>query len=204
MVSSQHGLVHKTTTLHITQKWHSELTTDTPNLALMGSYRAATCTVFLTVIRLTKYTPYLVPMGELWCIFHEYSQTSNISHTLVGNTIADHSDVVGASPASAASTTSSFLTLHLASMDWAKTTAGRDWKYLSFGIWCDLYYRFDSILDCAITLDCITLDFVVCKLVTATSTGSSESSTMGSGMILRGEVCVSEGLVNVSELPRPW
>ena len=35
-----------------------------------------------------------------------YCQTSNISHTLVGNKIVDHSDVVGASPVSAAPTTS--------------------------------------------------------------------------------------------------
>ena len=35
---------------------------------------------------------------------------SNISHTLVGNKIVDHSDVVGASPVGAAPTTSSFST----------------------------------------------------------------------------------------------
>ena len=39
-----------------------------------------------------------------------YRKTSNISHTLIGNKIADHSDVVGASPAGAAPTTSSFST----------------------------------------------------------------------------------------------
>ena len=37
-------------------------------------------------------------------------QTSNVNHTLVGNKIADHSDVDGASPVSAAPTTSSLLT----------------------------------------------------------------------------------------------
>ena len=37
-----------------------------------------------------------------------YRKTSNISHTLVGNTIVDHSDVVRASPVGAAPTTSSF------------------------------------------------------------------------------------------------
>ena len=37
-----------------------------------------------------------------------YRKTSNISRTLVGNTIVDHSDVVGASPVGAAPTTSSF------------------------------------------------------------------------------------------------
>ena len=39
-----------------------------------------------------------------------YLQNSIISHTLVGNEIIDHSDVVGASPVSAALTTSSFST----------------------------------------------------------------------------------------------
>ena len=39
-----------------------------------------------------------------------YCQTSNISHTLVGNKIADHSDVVGAAPVGAAPIKSSFLT----------------------------------------------------------------------------------------------
>ena len=39
-----------------------------------------------------------------------YRQVSNISRTLVGNEIVDHSDVVGASPVGAAPTTSSFST----------------------------------------------------------------------------------------------
>ena len=39
-----------------------------------------------------------------------YSKTSNISPTLVGNKIVDHSDVVGASPVGAAPITSSYLT----------------------------------------------------------------------------------------------
>ena len=37
-------------------------------------------------------------------------QTTNISHTLVGNKIVDHSDVVGAPPVGAAPNTSSFST----------------------------------------------------------------------------------------------
>ena len=57
-----------------------------------------------------------------------YRKYSNISGTLVGNEIVDNSDVVGASPFGAAPTTSSFSTLHLASMDWAKATARRDEK----------------------------------------------------------------------------
>ena len=39
-----------------------------------------------------------------------YRKTSNISHTLEGNKIVDHSDVVGASPVGAAPTESSFST----------------------------------------------------------------------------------------------
>ena len=68
-----------------------------------------------------------------------YLFTMNISPTLEGNKIVGHSDVVGALPVSAALTTSSFSTKHLASMGWAKTIARWDEKHLSFGIWCDLY-----------------------------------------------------------------
>ena len=39
-----------------------------------------------------------------------FRKTSNISGTLVGNKIVDHSDVVGASPVGTAPTTSSFST----------------------------------------------------------------------------------------------
>ena len=47
---------------------------------------------------------------ELLGVYCEYSETSNISHILVGNKIVDHSDVVGAAPVGAAPTTSSFPT----------------------------------------------------------------------------------------------
>ena len=63
----------------------------------------------------------------------KYAQTSNISCTLVGNEIVDHSDVVGASPVSAVPTTSSFSTEHLASMH----GLGKDnyhAKHFSYGI----------------------------------------------------------------------
>ena len=77
---------------------------------------------------------------SLWMsIVMKYCQTSNIGHALVGNKIVDHLDVAGASPIGAAPTTSSFSTQHLAPMDWTKSTAGRDEKHLSFGIWCALY-----------------------------------------------------------------
>ena len=39
-----------------------------------------------------------------------YHKASNKRHTLVGNKIVDHSDVVGAAPVGAAPTTSSFST----------------------------------------------------------------------------------------------
>ena len=42
--------------------------------------------------------------------WRDYRKTSNISRTLVGNKIVEHSDVVGASPVGAAPTTSSFST----------------------------------------------------------------------------------------------
>ena len=46
------------------------------------------------------------------CYFVEmiYCKISNISLTLVGNKIVDHSDVAGALPVGAAATTSSFST----------------------------------------------------------------------------------------------
>ena len=53
--------------------------------------------------------PQCVNMINLHC-FIKYRQVSNIRHTLVGNKIVDHSDVVGASPVGAAPTTSSFST----------------------------------------------------------------------------------------------
>ena len=68
-----------------------------------------------------------------------YPQTSDISCTL-DNKIVDHSKVVGALPVCAAPTASSFSTLHLASMDWTKTTTRWDEKHYSFG---DL--EFDSM-----------------------------------------------------------
>ena len=40
----------------------------------------------------------------------EYRQTSNISRTLEGNTLVDHSDIVGATPVGAAPIISSFST----------------------------------------------------------------------------------------------
>ena len=73
-----------------------------------------------------------------------YCQTPHIIRTLIYNKIVDHSDVVGAMLAGTASTTSPFATQHLASMDWAKTTARRDENQFNFGIWCNSYQRFDG------------------------------------------------------------
>ena len=78
-------------------------------------------------------------------VFDIYRKTSNISRTLVGNTIFYHWDVVGASPVGAAPTTSSFSTEHLVLVDWAKTMTRWDEIHLNFGIWCDLNWRFCGI-----------------------------------------------------------
>ena len=66
---------------------------------------------------------------------NEYHKTSNISRTLVGNKIVDHSDVVGASPVSAAPTTSLFLTWHLTSGDLANKATRqykKCWGFVSY------------------------------------------------------------------------
>ena len=72
---------------------------------------------------------HITPLG----VYCEYYKTSNISCTLVGINMVANSDVVGASAASAAPTTSSFLIYPLASIYSIKTTARRDEKHLSFG-----------------------------------------------------------------------
>ena len=82
-----------------------------------------------------SYTPTRCCNLQQWI----YRQVSNIRRTLIGNKIVDNSDVVGAPPVGAAATTSSLLTKHLASADWAQTTARLDENHLSFDIWCDLY-----------------------------------------------------------------
>ena len=69
----------------------------------------------------------------------KYRKVSNISRTLVGNKIVDHSDVVGASPVGAAPTTSSFSTWHLAPSQSTKTAARQYENHLSVGIWCAVY-----------------------------------------------------------------
>ena len=50
------------------------------------------------------------PLRDMAAANHVYRQTSNISNTLVGNKIDDHSYVVGASPVGTAPNTYSFLT----------------------------------------------------------------------------------------------
>ena len=55
-------------------------------------------------------TLYLMRGGPAWHKFLNYRKTSKISRTLVGNKIADNSDLVGASSVGAAPTTSSFST----------------------------------------------------------------------------------------------
>ena len=90
-------------------------------------------------------------MHQRWLIQHRaiawtraafeymYRKISNVSRTLVGNKIVDHSDVVGSSPAGAAPTTSPFSTYHLASRDSAKTAARQYENFLSVEIRGVLY-----------------------------------------------------------------
>ena len=88
-----------------------------------------------------KWQPYCLSLNVLTLMWYHcsvrkwtlnYRQTSNIRHTSTGK-IFDHSDVVGASHVGIAPTTSSLSTWHLASTDFANTTARRDKKHLSFG-----------------------------------------------------------------------
>ena len=70
-------------------------------------------TTYLMVIESQKKSWYY--RKRFWRIisiqdYMTYRKTSNISRTLVGNKIVDNSDVVEASPVSAAPTTSSFST----------------------------------------------------------------------------------------------
>ena len=74
--------------------------------------------------------------NELHYQLKSYHQTSNISRTLVGNRIVDHSYVVGASlehRLSAVLRMHRHSRLHTTSIDCSKTTARRDEKHLSLG-----------------------------------------------------------------------
>ena len=81
----------------------------------------------------------LLDVANLYAKYYSYRQTFDKRHRLVGNKKVDHSGVVGAPPVGATLTTSSFPTWYLASMDSAKTTAGRDEEHLNTGIWRGLY-----------------------------------------------------------------
>ena len=63
-----------------------------------------------------------------WWLSNDYRQTSNINRTLIGKTIAEHLDAVGASTVSAALTTSSFW------LQWIGQRQLRDEKHLSLGL----------------------------------------------------------------------
>ena len=62
---------------------------------------------FLMYLNIYQYVFVRITLKNM---FINYRKVSNISHTLVGNKIVDHSDVVGTSPGGAAPTTSSFST----------------------------------------------------------------------------------------------
>ena len=73
-----------------------------------------------------KWKLWSIPFPEMWRL---HSQTSNVSRGLVGNKLADHLDVVGALPVSAAPNISPFSIW----FQWIRqTTARRDEKHLSF------------------------------------------------------------------------
>ena len=71
---------------------------------------------FIKYIRLFEETAFLLLgayNGDIpvqICFGWIYRQTSNIGHTLLGDTIVDYSDIVGASPVGAVPTASSFST----------------------------------------------------------------------------------------------
>ena len=72
-------------------------------------------------------TALFIKIWWMWGIF-AYRQISNISRSVEGNKLAEHSDVVG----------SNYIfiqTKHVASIYSAKTTARRDETHLSFGLW---------------------------------------------------------------------
>ena len=74
-----------------------------------------------------------------------YRQIYNIRRILIGDTIDDHSDEVGASPVGAAPTTSSFSTWHLTTIDCTKTSARRD-EIHSIFLWFGAAYIWDFIV----------------------------------------------------------
>ena len=72
------------------------------------------------------------PDGEI-----DYLQISNISHTLAGNEIIDHSDVVGAS--NCCSNYIFILDLTPGFNGLGKDNCKTRGDIFQFGIWCDLY-----------------------------------------------------------------
>ena len=153
-----HGIYHYSTTLYVTNRqahWCNSMSggrvnrllvtflgsqLDKPWLSLVAPARVhVNIAVIINVIVLyILVSTYLLEIKLLLQrnYIYMYHKISNRSHTLAGNKIVDHSDVVGALPVGAAPTTSSFSTHHWASMDWAKTTARWNEKHLSFEIWC--------------------------------------------------------------------
>ena len=68
-------------------------------------YQHWSCYMVMLYVVSSSWMTYIL---NYWPYFATYRKVSNISRTLVGNEIVDHSDVVGASPVGAAPTTSSF------------------------------------------------------------------------------------------------
>ena len=129
--SSSHGILVKT--FPITLKFDSHLGSSAAEMPVKfqsdyDQYNIQSCGIdtsqdlvvrHLTTQWIEALVSHSISVG--WCEHMFNCQTSNISHTLLGNKIVYHSDVVGATPVGTAPTTSSFSTQHLASMDWEKT-----------------------------------------------------------------------------------
>ena len=79
----------------------------------------------------------------------DYRLIYNISHILLGNTIADDSDVFGISPVGAASI---HLDITHGFNGLCKDNCKTREKHLGFGIWCGLYMRFDGMYTCFLSL----------------------------------------------------
>ena len=103
-----------------------------------GGYpqNAGVLVVLVFFVSMTEKIKFQDNMHWLYCM---YSQISNISCSLVGIELGDHSDIVGPLPVRTAPTTSSFPTLLLVPMDGVNTTARQDENHLFSGIWCPLH-----------------------------------------------------------------
>ena len=123
-------------------KWHRRLNNHKNN-------QIKICTTIIDTVRSVLCPCYFLQSITCFvlCSLHVYCQISHICRTSVGNITVDHSDVDGASSV-AARCSNYILILDITpgwlQWIWARTTARRDEKHLSFGIWWALYQGFDG------------------------------------------------------------